>query len=42
MASSRIQENLESSNDMIARVEQGSKVCPVDVHEPCDEVAEPM
>ena len=42
MASSRIQENLDSSNDIIAREKQCSKVCPVDVLEPCVEVAEPV
>ena len=42
MASSRIQENLESSNDMIAREEQGSKDHPIDVLEPCVEVAKPV
>ena len=42
MASSQIQENLESSNDMIAREEQGSKDRPIDVLEPCVEVAKPV
>ena len=42
MASSRIQENLDPSNDIIAREKQCSKVCPVDVLEPCVEVAEPV
>ena len=41
-ASSRIQENLESWNAMIAREEQGSKDHPVDVLEHCVEVADPV
>ena len=41
-ASSRIQENLESWNAMIAREEQGSKDHPIDVLEHCVEVAEPI
>ena len=42
MASSQIQVNLESSNDMVAREEQGSRDRPVDVLEPCVETVEPV